>query len=567
MRYNEAIQNLWIGWLTMSEVTAFFQRFQFRLLFFLLLIGSIPLVLAAYVFYGQSASNADEEQARRVELAHKQLLQRTARELDTAKWTLLQISHDYAVQRYTDSANKGEAELKALRDYIQYMLQQQLSQHRYFQQLCITMEDAGRTICTQVSNGQSTQDMAFKQAIIEPTYQTPKGTVTAIISTYQMVQGVAGDSPFLTHRITDSGGEILFQSGTFMHQGSDAAEEVESTVWNDSRIVSILKLDRPEGMWTSTVTVMAEPSAANLKLQGQFVWLFVLLAVIAVASSFFFSRHVTRPLHQLQGLMKRAELGDLKAYWMDQGIVELNELGLSYNQMLNRLEELIKQVKQEEGLKKEAEMESLQHQLNPHFLYNTLNTIKWVAKIHKTPQISEAVSALVRLLQAGLGKRGDFITIRDEVGLIKDYMEIQAFRFGDRITMSYEIEAVAAECLVPRMIFQPLVENAILHGIEPSKRPGGITIRVWTERDLLLCQVEDNGVGMANRAEGELEPAELRSIKGISAVRERFSGIGIEHIRQKIKLYYGPDYKMLIINKPGEGTIVRLSLPIHQSEG
>ena len=105
--------------------------------------------------------------------------------------------------------------------------------------------------------------------------------------------------------------------------------------------------------------------------------------------------------------------------------------------MLNRLEDLIKQVKREESLKKEAEMEALHYQLNPHFLYNTLNTIKWVAKIHKTPQISEVVSALVRLLQASLGKKGEFITLREEIGLTRDYMEIQKFRYGDRIQIVY----------------------------------------------------------------------------------------------------------------------------------
>ena len=164
--------------------------------------------------------------------------------------------------------------------------------------------------------------------------------------------------------------------------------------------------------------------------------------------------------------------------------------------MLNRLEDLIKQVKREESLKKEAEMEALHYQLNPHFLYNTLNTIKWVAKIHKTPQISEVVSALVRLLQASLGKKGEFITLRDEIGLTHDYMEIQKFRYGDRIQLEMEVEEMTLGCLVPRMLLQPLVENAIIHGIGPTKREGRITIRTWLDRDLLLCQVEDNGIGI-----------------------------------------------------------------------
>src|SRR5690606_9119714 len=168
--------------------------------------------------------------------------------------------------------------------------------------------------------------------------------------------------------------------------------------------------------------IPADSSLTNVK--NVLIGLFVLLAIVSFLSSYFFARHVTKPLHNLRTLMKRAEHGDLKAKWMVEGIDELNDLEQSYNQMHNRVEDLIKQVKIEEALKKDAEMEALQYQLNPHFLYNTLNTIKWVAKIHKTPQISDVISALVRLLQASLGKKGDFITIREETMLIQDYMHI-----------------------------------------------------------------------------------------------------------------------------------------------
>lgn len=544
-------------------IVAFIQRFELRLLLFLLLVGSIPLALASYVFYEQSTTFARNEQAERVELSHKQLIQRIAQDVDALQLLLHEISNDYAVQRFMAPEHINPLELKGLRDYIDYLLQQRLSRLRHVEQLCLTVEPSAQTICAQISDRQRSATLEMKVPVIESAYGTNKGSITAYISTEMIVQSMVGKPHYASYTITDASGK------TVVHDGSPLQPE---SSWElpakerEGQITSTETLNRPEGQWTSIMLVNLEPSDAYSKLNSLFVLLFLLLALIAVPSSIMFSRYVTKPLYRLQGLMKRAELGDLKAYWIDKGIAELNELGKSYNQMLNRLEELIKQVKLEEALKKEAEMESLQHQLNPHFLYNTLSTIKWVAKLHQTPQISEAVSALVRLLQASLGKKGDFLTIREEEGLMKDYMEIQAFRFGDRITLQTEIEAAAYECLVPRMILQPLVENAILHGIEPSKRPGLITIRVWLERDMLLCQVEDNGVGFANRSEGVLEPDELKHGKKLTARRERFSGIGIEHIRQKIKLYYGADYKLLIINKPLEGTTVRMSLPIHRNE-
>ena len=184
-----------------------------------------------------------------------------------------------------------------------------------------------------------------------------------------------------------------------------------------------------------------------------------------------------------------------------------------------------------------------------------------MAKIHKTPQISEAVNALVRLLQASLGKKGDFLPLADELQLVRDYMDIQTFRYGDDIQLVTDIDAVASLCLVPKLILQPLVENAIIHGLDQKEKgEKTITIRAWLDRDLLFCQVEDNGKGM----DPELLLNEQNGKR--DGVKEKLSGIGLRHIREKIKLYYGPDYKMLIFSKPNQGTTIRLSLPIHRSE-
>lgn len=295
--------------------------------------------------------------------------------------------------------------------------------------------------------------------------------------------------------------------------------------------------------------------------------LLVLVACVSIQLSFL----VTKPLRQLRLLMKRAERGDLKAYWVSSGSQELNELGESYNQMLNRLEDLIRRVKEEEGLKKEAEIEALHYQLNPHFLYNTLNTIKWVAKIHKTPQIADAVNALVRLLQASVGKKGDFITVSEELSLVQDYMAIQSFRYGEKSMLVLQVDPASEGCLVPRLLLQPLVENAIIHGIEPSRKEGQITVRIWLERDLLFCQVSDNGVGLSEERHSAVWNDESRRQphEGGQApvLREAMSGIGLRNIRDRIRLYYGADYKVQMISKPAEGTTVRLTLPVHHSEG
>ncbi|MDF2668042.1 MAG: sensor histidine kinase [Paenibacillus sp.] len=572
--------------------SSYLNRFQIRLLLFLLLVGSIPLLVAAFVFNEQSSTYAAQEQFELADQSHQRLLERMKQELNSISRDLKRIADDYAVQRYMNRTVQplDLGEERRLRDYTDMLLKKQIPQNRYLLQMCLNVIQAGQTICSQTDSehiffltGQGltgkgitplpadassyglrsygNQTVISTEPIVETQSRTELGAVYMLIAIDRMLADFDEEPSQSYYTIYDQNKRLVYATELSKTDDEALSMKREGFVHSESRI------DIPEGEWVSTMEFQIKPNSSLANMRDVLIGLFVLLAMISVGSSILFARHVTKPLHSLRALMKRAELGDLKAYWMDEGIEEINDLGNSYNQMLNRVEELIKQVKLEEALKKEAEMEALQYQLNPHFLYNTLNTIKWVAKIHKTPQISDVVSALVRLLQASLGKKGDFITIREEMSLIRDYMEIQSFRYGERVRIAFEIHELAAGCLVPRMILQPLVENAIIHGIEPAKREGLITIRAYLDRDLLVCEVEDNGVGIAAKDEGAYEPDELiHSVRRNPVARERLSGVGLMHIREKIKLYYGPDFKMFIINKPGQGTNVRMFLPIHQSE-
>lgn len=404
--------------------------------------------------------------------------------------------------------------------------------------------------------------MYFRQlvTIADPSQQ---GRVVVMMNVSQFMSDMLRSEQALTIglHIMDVQGHVLYRTGPRFDgenmRGDTDAYGLEIT---DQAITSYQRFYVDGAEWSSVYQVKNQHVVNRYTaLRNSIIIFAVLFVLLCVSGVLLFSRSMTKPLHRLRTLMNRAERGDLKAYWVHDNSREIDEVGQSYNQMLNRLEDLINQVKKEEALKKEAEIAALQYQLNPHFLYNTLNTIKWVAKLHKTPQISEVVSALVRLLQASLGKKGDFITLREETGLIHDYMEIQRFRYGDRVQVQFDLEPETERCLVPCMILQPLIENACIHGIEPSKREGLIAIRAWIDRDLLFCEVQDNGIGMD-------QVNESAGADGAGALKGRMSGIGLQHIREKIKLYYGPDYKMYVTSKRGKGTTIRLSLPIHQSE-
>jgi sensor histidine kinase YesM len=552
---------------------------------YLLVIGSIPLLIAAFIFYQQSSSFIEQDHKVTLDQTHEQtilLLQQKLREMELLTKN---INLDFAVQQILGTKGDQTDKFKELQHYINDLLIRQVQQSRYMYAVCIAFDYQGSTSCSQTGPDQTIDESLFKSfnplfssvglkseepeaygiryedTLIETATGTHRGRIIVILNL----------SAFMTHsninkteihlELQDSKGKTVYNKEALENRDS-------SEILTSDKMISYGNL-----VWTSQMTNNQAFSAESLLLfRNVLIVILLFILIISLLSSLLFSRYLMKPLLHLRGLMKRAELGDLKAYWVWESKQEMNELGNSYNQMLNRIEDLIKQVKQEEALKKDAEIEALQYQLNPHFLYNTLNTIKWVAKIHKTPQISEVVTALVLLLQSSLGKRGDFISLQEEILLVEAYMEIQIFRYGDDIEVLFDMDDFSNNCLVPRMILQPLVENAILHGIKPLKGKGIITIKAWMDRDLLFCEVTDNGIGMpAHMLNGDWEAGfEKKAARVFPAqpnvMKERMSGIGLRHIREKIRLYYGTDYKMHIFSKEKQGTTVRIILPIHRNE-
>lgn len=568
-----------------------FRSFQLRLFIYLLLIGSVPIFAAMTVFYLRSAAQADGEWRVNVAKKHdlvQRKLDREMREFEYIYYTWLQNeSVGLLLQASRDGREMGEATRRA-RESISAKAAFQMEYRKNISDICFSFEGSG-SFCAvgspfdydendhPVRLPANFNDM-FVQVegrntinwigpLYDPVNLVIVGYMKIVMNMSRIMDDIRLDQMLSSFVIWDPATDVvLFESGqrdpnisrnpASYFTDEDIFLRNEHGVYLSQRPVAV-----PGQAWMSYLEIPnADVRSLKSTLNNTIVVFFAILLVVSLISSFIFSKLFSSPLQLLRRLMKRAESGDLKAYWTSGSIRDIDELGNSYNQMLNRLEETIKQAKLEESLKKEAEIEALHYQLNPHFLYNTLNTIKWVAKIHKTPQISDAVSALVRLLQASLGKKGDFLSLKEEIGLIQDYMAIQSFRYGDTVKMRLDIDPLTTVCLVPKMMLQPLVENALIHGHENSAKDGEITIKTWLDRDMLLCEVQDNGKGIVS------PESILESQPRGKQTKERMSGIGLQNIREKIKLYYGPDYKMHIFSKPNFGTTVRLSLPIHRDE-
>jgi len=562
-----------------------FRSLRLRLILYLFLVGSVPLLLALFVFYQQSVNYAQSEYQKYVTQNHAMIAERMERSLAGIAKEAKALNADPRLQQFMlQNVDRVSETIREVNSDIYDRFADNASGQLLVSDVCMSFYQSDVSLCRDTTfllsdSLQGIHDVRLETVTLQstgeqmlrfiaPLYELfskeVKGYIVVLIDHSRLLNPPNYMLPIINHALVNNKGIVLIGvAGDPQLTKSVQAESARSFVkTTGDSVISGKPIDVFTYQWTSVIQWENRGYADLRQLLGQTAAVFfLLLALLSITISILFSRSVTRPIQRLRSLMKRAELGDLKAYWSYHTTRDIDELGESYNQMLNRLEDLIKQVKIEESLKKEKEFEALQYQLNPHFLYNTLNTIKWVAKIHKTPQISEAVNALVRLMQASLGKKGDFLPLQEEVGLVRDYMAIQMFRYGDEIQLEAEIEPVAGLCLVPKMILQPLVENAIIHGLDQmTGKDKKISIKAWIDRDLLVCEVADNGKGI----EPELLLSEQNGRR--DGIKEKMSGIGIRHIREKIKLYYGPDYKMLIFSKPNQGTTIRMSLPIHRSE-
>lgn len=284
----------------------------------------------------------------------------------------------------------------------------------------------------------------------------------------------------------------------------------------------------------------------------------IISLVLVVIVSFKFSRTLTNPIFKLKRLMKQAESGDLTVRFNFQHNDEIGELGQSFNHMIARIDQLIQMVYVEQENKRTAEMKSLQEQIKPHFLYNTLDTISWMARDYDAEDIVRLVDALTNMFRIGLSHGKDIITVKEEITHVSNYLYIQKIRYKDKLNYVIHVDESLYAIEVPKLILQPLVENAIYHGVK-AKRGGTITITGVPEGENLVFTVQDNGAGMPQEKVEELN----RRMSERSVLDEQKS-FGLFYIRERIQLCYGTGYGVHVESTLGEGTRVTITLPLYQ---
>ncbi len=285
----------------------------------------------------------------------------------------------------------------------------------------------------------------------------------------------------------------------------------------------------------------------------------IISLVLVVIVSFKFSRTLTNPIFKLKRLMKQAESGDLTVRFNFQHNDEIGELGQSFNHMIARIDQLIQMVYVEQENKRTAEMKSLQEQIKPHFLYNTLDTISWMARDYDAEDIVRLVDALTNMFRIGLSHGKDIITVKEEITHVSNYLYIQKIRYKDKLNYVIHVDESLYAVEVPKLILQPLVENAIYHGVKAKRGGGTITITGVPEGENLVFTVQDDGAGMLQEKVEELN----RRMSERSVLDEKKS-FGLFYIRERIQLCYGTGYGVHVESALGEGTRVTITLPLYQ---
>jgi two-component system sensor histidine kinase YesM len=293
------------------------------------------------------------------------------------------------------------------------------------------------------------------------------------------------------------------------------------------------------------------------------ITLMVFALAFSILAAFSLSKSIYTPIKKLHDVTKTITKNDLQALVTSENVDEITELGMSFNIMIGKIRDLLdSKIKEQENLKK-AELRALQAQINPHFLYNTLDTIIWMAQSNKTDQVIDIVSALSSFFRISLSKGKDWITIGEEIERTRSYLTIQKMRYRDIMDFKIELDEAVTNYTILKLILQPLVENALYHGIKNKRQGGTITVRAEQKNENeILIEVEDDGIGFTSEKLAQLQ-AELDDDSGEIRLE---TGFGIGNVNQRTKLYYGKQYGLSVKSEYNTGTCVTLVIPAKKDE-
>lgn len=344
--------------------------------------------------------------------------------------------------------------------------------------------------------------------------------------------------------------------------GTSLQEATEETIDGKSYIV-VSRRSAHTGWITRALVPLDSLLSESAKVRNLMVEVSVIVFAAVLLGALQMSSRTTLQIRRLKTMMMRVKDGNLSFPRKEiDSKDEIGELYAVFISMIDDLERLMQDIRISEQAKHEAELTALQAQIRPHFLYNTLNTIKYLAKLNGVPNIEEVSGSLIELMRGVLGNSSEFLTVREELDYVKCYVSIVKYKYMGRVEVQIQVEDnELLECRVLKLMLQPIVENAIMHGVAPSVGGGLILIKVYGENGDLVIEVMDNGPGMSQDKMKQL----LFSGKEGSA--SRFSGIGVRNVHERISRMYGDPYGITLSSEAGLYTNVTIRFPQLRTNG
>jgi two-component system sensor histidine kinase YesM len=286
-------------------------------------------------------------------------------------------------------------------------------------------------------------------------------------------------------------------------------------------------------------------------LFGVLVLLFSIILIIYV------TRNFSGSIEKILKAMKTAQGGELTVQVeLEDSGDEISAIATRFNKMIYKINQLVEQVKEATFKQKDAEIRALEAQINPHFLYNTLDAINWMAIDKEEYEISSMLKSLAQILRYSINKSNGIVSLREEMEWLKQYIYLQQTRFNHSFECSMDMEESALNCRIHKLLFQPFIENVIIHGFEGLKTGGLLQIAIRTAQDTIQITIRDNGKGMRK------EIADALNSRDNAEMDARGSGLGVRNAFDRMKMYYGESGSWTVSSKPGEGTEIRLQIPI-----
>ena len=325
---------------------------------------------------------------------------------------------------------------------------------------------------------------------------------------------------------------------------------------NDGKLYSISRSEKT-GWTVVDCTNVKELLSKSRQAQSVYVLTAIILVIVALLFSRFMARSITLPIQKLRDSMKKVQEGDFSV--SDVVVDSKNEIGSltkSFDVMTHRIHELMEQNVHEQEEKRKSELKALQSQINPHFLYNTLDSIIWMAEGKKNEEVVLMTASLARLLRQSISNEDEVVPIANEVEYARGYLTIQKMRYKDKLEFQIEVDSSILYIPLIKLVLQPIIENAIYHGLKYKESKGLLIVKGFMKDGNAVLQVIDDGVGMDEET--------LAHIYDKHKVNYHSNGVGVYNVQKRLKLYYGEDYGITYTSELGKGTIATITIPGRQ---